>query len=78
MCEKKLKYSILQYSPSLVSGESINLGVLAASDVEPFVDFIPTKKMTRVAEFDDSLDLDAEAHPSEHKKQGKYYIGKLQ
>lgn len=58
MCEKKLKYSILQYSPSLVSGESINLGVLAASDVEPFVDFIPTKKMTRIAEFDDSLDLD--------------------
>lgn len=58
MPDKKLKYSVLQYSPSLISGESINLGVLATSEVEPLVDFISTKKMARVREFDDEIDLD--------------------
>lgn len=56
MSEKKLKYSVLQYSPSLISGESINLGVLATSEVEPLADFISTKKMKRIKEFDDEID----------------------
>ena len=44
MSEKKLKYSVLQYSPSLISGESINLGVLATSEVEPLADLYLQKK----------------------------------
>lgn len=58
MSKKSLQYSVLQYSPSLVSGESINLGILASSSVEPLVDFVATKKLTRIREFDDSINLD--------------------
>ena len=44
MNDSTLQYAVLKYAPSLVSGESINLGVLVASESEPLVDFIATKK----------------------------------
>lgn len=58
MHDSTLQYAVLKYAPSLVSGESINLGILVASESEPLVDFIATKKFARVKEFDDSLDIE--------------------
>ena len=51
-----LQYSVLRYSPSLLSGESINLGILFSS--EKYARFEYTKKMNRIREFDDTLDMD--------------------
>lgn len=51
-----LEYSVLRYSPSLLSGESINLGILFSSG--SFAKFEYTKKMNRIREFDDTLDMD--------------------
>ena len=58
MNDSTLQYAVLKYAPSLVSGESINLGILVASESEPLVDFIATKKFARVKEFDDTLDIE--------------------
>lgn len=51
-----IKYSVLRYSPSIVSGESINLGVLFSSD--DYREFRYTRKYNRIREFDDTLDID--------------------
>lgn len=51
-----LQYSVLRYSPSLLSGESINLGILFST--ENFARFEYTKKTNRIREFDDTLDMD--------------------
>ena len=50
-----LQYSVLRYSPSLLSGESINLGILISTDGYAYFDY--TKKMNRIREFDDTLDM---------------------
>lgn len=56
--EKKIEYSILKYSPSLISGESINLGLVVSAIDQPLFTFVSTKKLARVKEFDDTIDLD--------------------
>lgn len=56
--EQKLKYSVLRYSPSMVAGESINLGVLVCSANDDYREFCYTTKWSRVKEFDDELDVD--------------------
>lgn len=55
---QKLKYSVLRYSPSMVSGESINLGVLFTDVYGEYRDFIHTLKWNRIKEFDDELDIE--------------------
>ena len=45
-----LQYSVLRYSPSLLSGESINLGILISTGEYARFEF--TKKMNRIREFD--------------------------
>lgn len=56
--EQKLQYAVLQYSPSLISGESINLGVIVSAEDRPLFDFVTTKKLARIKEFDDTIDID--------------------
>ena len=51
-----LQYSVLRYSPSIVSGESINLGVLVTS--EGYAEFFHTNRFSRIHEFDDTLDIE--------------------
>ncbi len=51
-----LQYSVLRYSPSIVSGESINLGVLVADG--DYAEFFHTIRFSRVHEFDDTLNID--------------------
>lgn len=51
-----LHYSVMRYSPSIVSGESINLGVLVTSG--DYTEFFHTNRFTRIREFDDTLDID--------------------
>lgn len=56
--DTKLKYSVLRYSPSMVAGESINLGVLFSDQTGEFREFNYTMRWNRVKEFDDELDID--------------------
>lgn len=56
---KTLLYSILKYSPSIVAGESINLGVLFCDQEENIREFRSTKRISRVQEFDDELDIES-------------------
>ena len=53
--EKILKYSVLRYSPSIVSGESINLGILYSDEATGFHSFRFTHRLNRVLQFDDTL-----------------------
>lgn len=55
---KTLKYSILRYSPSLIAGESINLGVLLSIDDGEHREFIHTKNWNRIEKFDDEVNVD--------------------
>lgn len=57
--ERKIEYSILKYSPSLISGESINLGLVVSAVDQPVFKFVGTKRFSRIKEFDDTIDLDA-------------------
>lgn len=54
----KIKYSVLRYSPSMVAGESINLGVLISEVDGEFRKFFYTSKWSRIREFDDELDIE--------------------
>lgn len=51
-----IKYSVFRYSPSMVAGESINLGILFESS--DFRNFTFTKRFARIKEFDDEIDVD--------------------
>ena len=53
--EKVLKYSVLRYSPSAISGEKINLGILFAEESLGYHSFYYTKNLGRVKHFDDGL-----------------------
>lgn len=53
-----LQYSVLRYSPSLIAGESINLGIIFFSQDTADLKFCATKKLARVREFDDEVDVD--------------------
>ncbi len=56
--DKVLKYSVFRYRPSIISGETINLGVLFDAQDGVHLEFKHIKKYSRVASFDDELDLD--------------------
>lgn len=53
-----MKYSVLRYTPSLLSGEWINLGVLFCDEENNVHEFHHTNKWQRIKEFDDELDID--------------------
>ena len=50
-----LKYSVLRYTPSIVAGESINLGMIIFAPEEDYREFYFTKKIQRVTNFDDTV-----------------------
>lgn len=53
--EKVLTYSVLRYSPSALSGERINLGILFAEESTGYHSFYYTQNLGRVKHFDDGL-----------------------
>ena len=53
---KKLRYSVLRYSPSIISGEAINLEILFSADAEGYHSFWFTGNFQRIIRFDDTLD----------------------
>lgn len=53
--EKIMKYSVLRYIPSKLSGEVINLGILFSDASNGFNEFKFTKNFSRILSFDDSL-----------------------
>lgn len=55
--EKLLKYSVLRYSPSILSGERINIGILFSEESTGFHVFRYITKLSRVKSFDDEVDL---------------------
>lgn len=56
---KLLKYSVLRYFPSIVAGESINLGILYSEEKTGYCSFRFTQNISRIKSFDDELDRDA-------------------
>jgi len=54
----KLQYSVLRYYPSIIAGESINLGVLFSDEESGIREFRYTKNFSRVRKFDDELNID--------------------
>lgn len=57
MMSKILKYSVLRYSPSTVSGERINLGIIFCDMESGYREFRYSRKYTRLLTFDDEIDL---------------------
>lgn len=55
--EKILKYSVLRYSPSLLSGERINLGIVFSEETTGYHSFYYAQNLSRIKRFDDELDL---------------------
>lgn len=53
-----MEYSVLRYSPSLFSGERINLGILFCDAENNIQEFHHTSKWSRIREFDDELDME--------------------
>ena len=56
--KKTMKYSVLRYSPSQVSGEHINLGIIFDAPQEGYREFRYLKKFSRLSSFDDELNID--------------------
>lgn len=56
---KLLKYSVLRYSPSVLSGESINLGILFSEENIGYYSFRFTRNLARIKSFDDELNREA-------------------
>lgn len=52
-----VQYSVFRYSPSRITGENINLGVLFYDPVTCNREFRSTKQYGRIMKFDDTLDL---------------------
>jgi len=52
-----IQYSVLGYSPSIISGENINLGVLICNSDNNRIEFHYTRQWDRVKKFDDELDI---------------------
>lgn len=50
-------YSVLEYYPTFLTTEHMNVGVLLSAPDQNYVEFIPLKKHRRLASFDDELDL---------------------
>ncbi|MDD6441828.1 MAG: DUF3037 domain-containing protein [bacterium] len=55
--EKILKYSVLRYSPSSVSGEKINLGIIFFDETLNYREFRYSKKFSRLSSFDDEINI---------------------
>lgn len=55
--EKILKYSVLRYSPSTVSGEKINLGIIFFDEEKQYREFRYSKKFSRLSSFDDEINI---------------------
>lgn len=53
--KQTLQYSVLRYSPSVVSGESINLGMIICAEEGSYREFYYTKKISRILNFDDMV-----------------------
>ncbi len=55
--EKIMKYSVLRYSPTIISGEQINLGIIFDAPADNYREFRYTKKFNRLTSFDDEIDI---------------------
>ena len=55
--EKILKYSVLRYSPTLFSGEKLNLGILFSEENTGYHSFQFTKNFQRIKNFDDTISI---------------------
>lgn len=55
--KKVMKYSVLRYSPTVISGEQINLGIIFDAPEDNYREFRCTKKFNRLISFDDELDI---------------------
>lgn len=53
-----IEYSVLTYSPSIISGEKINVGILFNVPESDECLFEHTKNWRRITSFDDELDID--------------------
>ena len=53
--QSNIKYSIFRYMPSLITTESIVVGVLIIIDDE--FTFHPSTNLSRISNFDDELDI---------------------
>lgn len=56
--KKALRYSVLRYSPSKVSGEKINLGIIFVDEAQGIHEFRHTSRFKRIATFDDEISID--------------------
>lgn len=56
--EHILKYSVLRYSPSRVSGEKINLGILFSDENRGLHQFKYSKNFKRLKNFDDEVSIE--------------------
>ena len=54
----EIEYSVLSYSPSMITGERINVGLLFHKSDGDVCRFEYTKKWSRLIAFDDELDID--------------------
>ena len=88
--EKVLKYSVLRYSPSILAGEKINLGILFSEESVGYHSFYYTHNFGRIKSFDDEInksvikefllgieeEISSELHDSyfDIEKYIKYYI----
>lgn len=54
---KLLKYSVLRYSPSTISGEKINLGIIFYEEDINYREFRFSKNFSRLSKFDDEIDI---------------------
>ena len=55
--EKVLRYSVLRYSPSLLSGEKINLGIVFSEESTGYHSFYYARNLSRINSFDDEIDI---------------------
>ena len=55
--KKVMKYSVLRYSPTVISGEQINLGIIFDAPEDNYREFRCTKKFNRLTSFDDEIDI---------------------
>ena len=55
--DKFLKYAVLRYSPSTVSGEKINLGIIFYEEERNYREFRFSKNFSRLTKFDDEIDV---------------------
>lgn len=54
--EKLLKYSVLRYSPSILSGERVNLGILFSEESVGYHSFYYPHNLGRIKSVNDELD----------------------